>query len=131
MPDTIRLEVAASPTSLRVVRMIIGGVGARLDLSLDELEDLYVAVEELFRAGAGLGEGPRYTLQLELGDGSITVTTGPFRSDDLRARLSAAPPDAARLDISTVFAQVVQSVAICGLDEGCYSVAFTKQRGAV
>ena len=47
MADTIRLEVTATPAALPVVRMVLGGVAARVDLSLDEIGDLYVAVEAL------------------------------------------------------------------------------------
>ena len=52
MADTIRLEVTASAAALPVVRLVLGGVAARVDLSLEEIEDLYVAVEELLSADA-------------------------------------------------------------------------------
>ena len=65
MPDIIRLDVAAAPSSLPIVRMIVGGVGARLDLSLDDLEDVYLMMEELFCATVAPAEGPRLTVTIE------------------------------------------------------------------
>jgi hypothetical protein len=127
MADTIRLEVAAAPSVLPLVRMIIGGVGARLDFSLDELADVNLAVEELLCAAQGLGEGPRHGLDMQIGDDTLTVAAGPFRSPELRERLTSA---ADGFGLSMVFARVVQSVEICGTDDDCYSVVFSKRRGA-
>ncbi len=44
--DTVELELPADPAYLGVVRTACAGLGARLDLTLDEIEDLRIAVDE-------------------------------------------------------------------------------------
>ncbi len=72
-PDVIDLRVPADPAYLAVIRTATAGVAMRLDLTLDEIEDLRIAVDEacallldgqgeaggslhaLFRVGSGVG----------------------------------------------------------------------------
>ena len=129
MADVIRLDVAATSTVMPIVRMIVGGVGARVDLSLDDLEDAYLALEELICAAEGAGEGPRLTIAVETTDDGITIDTGLFRSDQLRSRLTAGGDVAAGLSLAALFARVVESLEVCSADGGCFSVSFTKRRG--
>jgi serine/threonine-protein kinase RsbW len=44
--DTVELDVPADPAYLAVVRTATAGLAARLDLTLDEIEDLRIAVDE-------------------------------------------------------------------------------------
>jgi serine/threonine-protein kinase RsbW len=44
--DTVDLRVPADPAYLAVVRTATAGLAARLDLTLDEIEDLRIAVDE-------------------------------------------------------------------------------------
>jgi hypothetical protein len=108
--------------------MVLGGVAARVDLSLEEIEDLYVAVEELLSAAEGAGEGPRHELAIELGDDGVTVNAGPFRTSALRSRLTSAEPSGT-YDLQTVMRGVVQSVEVCAAPDDCYRVVFAKRRG--
>jgi len=128
MADTIRLVVAASPSALPVVRMVLGGVAARVDLSLEEIEDLYVAVEELLSAAEVQGEGPRHELVIEVGDDALTVSAGPFRTAGLRERLS--DDHVGTFGLRTVMDNVVQLVEICKAPDNCYNVVFAKRRSA-
>jgi serine/threonine-protein kinase RsbW len=43
----VRLEVPASPEFLRVARMMAAGVASRLGFTLDEVDDLRIAIDEL------------------------------------------------------------------------------------
>ncbi len=45
-PDVVELVLPADPVYLGVVRTACAGLGARLDLTLDEIEDLRIAVDE-------------------------------------------------------------------------------------
>jgi hypothetical protein len=126
--DLIRLRVTATPAAFSVVRMVLGGVAARVDLSLDEIDDLYVAVEELLRAASSCGEEPRHELVVEVGDDGLSVSAGPFRSDGLRARLTGQTPEPG-LDLRTLMDGVVESVQVCAAPDDCYSVVFAKRRG--
>jgi len=44
--DTVDLRVPADPAYLAVIRTATAGLAARLDLTLDEIEDLRIAVDE-------------------------------------------------------------------------------------
>ena len=128
MADIIRLDVAASSTAVPIVRMVVGGVGARVDLSLDDLEDAYLALEELICAAEGTGEGPRLTIAVEITDDGVLIEIGLFRSDELRRRLTAGGDLAAGLSLAALFARVVESLEVCSADGGCFSVSFSKRR---
>lgn len=65
-PDIVELELPADPAYLGVVRTACAGLGARLDLTLDEIEDLRIAVDE-----------------------ACTLVLPPGGSDDLGIRLRA------------------------------------------
>src|SRR5687768_10576509 len=45
--DTIKLSIPASPAYLQVVRLIAAGLATRLRFTIDEIEDLKIAVDEL------------------------------------------------------------------------------------
>jgi len=124
--DFIRLEVSATPAAMPVVRMVLGGVAARVDLSLDEIDDLYVAVEQLLSAANDSGEEPRHELSIEVVDDGVSVSAGPFRSSSLRARL--AGDDATGFDLKTVMRGVVESIEVCAAPDDCYCVVFAKRR---
>jgi serine/threonine-protein kinase RsbW len=127
--DTIRLDIAASPDLLPIVRMIVGGVGARLELSLDDLEDVYLALEELVCAAVDAGEGPRLTISAEIGDDALDIHAGPFRSAALRDRCAAAGDPAGGLDLATLFEHVVESLGVRESGDGRFVVSFRKRRG--
>lgn len=55
-PDRVELSVPADPAYLGVLRTACAGLAARMDLMLDEIEDLRIAVDEagtLLLTGAG------------------------------------------------------------------------------
>jgi serine/threonine-protein kinase RsbW len=45
--ETVSIKVPASPEFLLVVRLVAAGLAARLHFTLDEIEDLKIAVDEL------------------------------------------------------------------------------------
>ena len=55
--DSVELRVPADPAYLAVVRTAAAGLAARLDLTLDEIEDLRIAVDELTFALMGEKSG--------------------------------------------------------------------------
>lgn len=57
--DNISIEIPASPEYLKVVRLIVSGLGARLRFTIDDIEDLKIAVDELsaYLTGAQGREG--------------------------------------------------------------------------
>jgi hypothetical protein len=45
--DQVRVNIPASPQYLRIVRLTASGLASRLGFTLDEIEDLKIAVDEL------------------------------------------------------------------------------------
>jgi anti-sigma regulatory factor (Ser/Thr protein kinase) len=65
--DEIHLEVPTSPDLLRLVRVVASGVASRLGFSIDEVDDVRLAVDELCwtvasRAGAGSTLAVRFVI---------------------------------------------------------------------
>lgn len=46
MPDVVDLRVPADPAYLAVIRTATAGLAARMNLTLDEIEDMRIAVDE-------------------------------------------------------------------------------------
>jgi serine/threonine-protein kinase RsbW len=91
--SVIRLEVPASPDVLHLLRSVTASVGARMSMSLDDVEELRIAVDEaaaLLLDGVGEGDGA-LELALTCTDRSLTasVSLDPAgRSDTEDARAS-------------------------------------------
>ncbi len=76
----VRLEVPASPEFFRIARIMVAGVASRVGFTLDEVEDLRIAIDELCFALVGRG-GRLGTLSVryEVGTDDLTVRgTGHF-----------------------------------------------------
>lgn len=73
--DTISLSIPASPEYLRVVRLVAAGLASRLGFTVDEIEDLRIAVDELSAYLTG-AQGRDGSLQIDfaLGDDSLEIT---------------------------------------------------------
>jgi hypothetical protein len=125
MTETIRIETPADEASLPIIRMVIGGVGARCDLSLDELDDIYLAVGELWRVATELEPLSRYALELEVEAQTLSLRAGPFHSPDLRARLEFEPTTQLCLNLCQLLDGVLESFSVQDGD-GEFSVTMTK-----
>lgn len=45
--DHVRIKIPASPAYLQVVRLVAAGLASRLKFTIDEIEDLKIAVDEM------------------------------------------------------------------------------------
>ena len=61
--DTVRVRIPASPVYLRVVRLVAADLASRLRFTIDEIEDLKIAVDELAAYMTG-SQGRDGTLQI-------------------------------------------------------------------
>lgn len=70
----VRLEVPASPEFLRVARMMAAGVASRLGFTLDEVDDLRIAIDELCFALVGRAGRPgTVAIRYVMGSDGLTV----------------------------------------------------------
>ena len=73
--SSARLQVPAVPSSLRLARLTASSLAADLDWSLDDIEDLRIAVDELTAAVIDGAQGA--TLELEFAqDGEALLVAG-------------------------------------------------------
>ncbi|MEA2705094.1 MAG: serine/threonine-protein kinase RsbW [Actinomycetota bacterium] len=88
----VRLEVPASPEFLRVTRIMVAGVASRLGFTLDEVEDLRIAIDELCFTLVGKGRDGTLTLRyVMLPDGLEVIGTGHFEDGDASQDLQLSP----------------------------------------
>jgi RNA polymerase sigma-B factor len=73
--DEVRLTVPAMPEFLRLARVTAAGLASRMGFSLDEVEDLRLAIDELCftLTGAHGRPGGTVTMRYRIGDGSLEV----------------------------------------------------------
>lgn len=75
--DLVVLTLPASSAYLSVLRTVTAGVAARLDFTLDEIEDLRIAVDEacaMLLPGAVAGAELRCRFELEPGQIRVAIT---------------------------------------------------------
>ncbi len=98
--QTVRLEIPASPRYLSAARLVAASLGAEAGLSVDDLEDLRLGVDELLttiidasRDGAVVRLG--FTLEGRgvVVEGEIQGEADPVVADDMTRRIAAAVSD--------------------------------------
>jgi hypothetical protein len=73
--DRVELSIPAQPSLLQLVRLTAGVVASRADLSLDDVEDLRLAVDELCLPFMGpSGHSGRLLLRFGWNRGSIEIS---------------------------------------------------------
>jgi len=82
----VRLEVPATPEFLRITRIMAAGVASRLGFTLDDVEDLRIAIDELCFALVGkAGREGTVSLRYEMLDEGLAVEgTSHFTDDGTR-----------------------------------------------
>ncbi|MGN6696048.1 MAG: hypothetical protein ACTHN0_17855 [Aquihabitans sp.] len=73
-PRPVELHLPADPNLLRVARVTVAAVAASLPFTLQDVEDLRIAVDELSaRAIDGVDPGATLELRITAGDAEVTV----------------------------------------------------------
>jgi hypothetical protein len=73
--DRITLTIPADGRFRAVSTLVLGGLGTRLDLPYERMDDLQLAVLSLLDAV----EGDEATLDVDAGAGGLAITVGPLR----------------------------------------------------
>ena len=109
MTDVVTLQLPRQPDYFGVAHLVLGGLGARLDLTYDVLEDMTTALDELMDRRESTEE---VTLEVCVADGALTATVGPFGgrvADELHA-------SDAGLGLRRVLETVVDGVSVSQRD---------------
>lgn len=85
--DEIRLTMPRERPFYGVAHLVLGGVAARLDLTLEHLEELELAVDGLLERRDG---GKEVTLTLRVVDDDLQAEVGPF-GERLQSELASEP----------------------------------------
>lgn len=85
-PDTITLTLPPEREFQRVAHLVLGGLAVRLNLTLEALEDLQLALDGLLDTGSAEDE---VTLELSVVAGAIEASVGPFRARSVQHALEA------------------------------------------
>lgn len=75
--DRIVLSVPARGEYARTVRMTAAELASRMGMSIDDIDDVRIAVEESFAlAAAHAGESDEVTFTFDIGEGAFEATAG-------------------------------------------------------
>jgi anti-sigma regulatory factor (Ser/Thr protein kinase) len=109
--DVVTLQLPRDRDFFGVAHLVLGGLGARFDLTYDVLDDMTTALDELLERREAIDD---VTLEVRIRDNEITTTVGPFGGrvvDELHA-------SDAGLGLRRVLETVVDKVSISERDGG-------------
>lgn len=125
MPERITLEVPATLSALSTVRMVLGGLGARLDFSLDDLDDLYLAADRLLEAALDAEDLSSLRVECLLDSSTLRLATGSFHTTVLRDQVAVTPGGC--IDLCLLLHRLVDDVVV-EEDGERFSVVIVKHR---
>jgi hypothetical protein len=123
MSDRIELVTPVGRAWDPVIRLVLGGIGDRLDLGFDELDDLQLAVERLL-AEASFED--RVTLSFEILERSVRVRIGPILTGAVADALQGPPAKPGELTLGRILQTVVDSYGVEKVEDGHMVVRLEK-----
>jgi hypothetical protein len=106
-PDEITLTLPQQREFHRVAHLVLGGLALRLDLTIETLEDLQLALSAILDRAKEDGE---VTVAMSLQDGTLATDVGPVDlSDEL-----AGDDDDQTLSLRRILRTVVDEVQVDG-----------------
>ena len=122
-PDSIELTLPASREWHSVARLVLGGVGDRLNLPFEDLDDLQLAVERLLVEAASQ---ETVRLRIEVVDQGVRVGVGPLAERALADALQGPDGAPGELTLRRILQTVVDSFGVEELEEGGIVVRLQK-----
>ena len=114
MNDEITLTMPRERPFYGVAHLVLGGVAARADLTLEHLEEFELALDGLLDRADPADE---VTLELRIGEGRLAAILGPFDSD-LGAELASEPGE--QLSLRRLLDAVVDAYDVARRDDGTW-----------
>jgi hypothetical protein len=78
--DEVTLTLPREPEFQRVAHLVLGGLAVRLNLTIENLEDMQIALDSLLEREDGDGSSP-ITVRMSPTDSSLVTLVGPFSSE--------------------------------------------------
>lgn len=107
MSDRVCLTVPRERPFFAVAHLVLGGLALRQNFTLEALEDLQVALDEVLGREGGPGD---VTIEVRVVDGTLEARLGPFEAAPLRADLR--PSGAQELGLRRVLDSTVDGVEL-------------------
>lgn len=120
MTDEITLTLPRDSDFYGIAHLVLGGLGARLQLTYEALDDLQVALASVLERPDDEGD---VVVSLRVHERAVEALVGPFEAASLRAYLEREGTD--ELSIARLLSTVVDSVQIDERDGGAW-IALTK-----
>ena len=118
MPDEITLTLPREPDFQSVAHLVLGGLAARLNLTLENLENLQLAMTALLGRGDSL-DGEPVIVRMTVHDDALEIVVGPLERKILDAVERSARDE---IDVRRVLEATVDDIHVDG-----ESVRLTKQ----
>ena len=120
--ETISINIPASPEYLKVVRLIVSGLASRLLFTIDDIEDLKIAVDELSAYLTG-AQGREGTLDIgfDLHDDRIDIRGVGHFSAGTKVRTDLT-------DMSKMILETVVDEAVLEQSDGTPSFRLSKTK---
>ncbi|HEV3478842.1 MAG TPA: hypothetical protein VG144_05285 [Gaiellaceae bacterium] len=115
MTDQITLTMPRERPFFGVARLVLAGLATRLDVTVESLEDLELALDGLLERRDG---GEEITVTLDIAGDELHARVGPFSGDGLRAELEGDPGES--LSLRRLLDAVVDGYEITQQDDGVW-----------
>ena len=112
MTDEITLIIPRDRALYGVAHLVLGGLGIRLNLTIENLEDLEIALDAVLDSAR---DGENVTIAMQVGDGAIQTRIGPM-NDGIRAELEREGGDG--VGLRRILDAVVDGVEVESDDHG-------------
>jgi anti-sigma regulatory factor (Ser/Thr protein kinase) len=128
LSDEIQLVLPAEEEFRQIAHLVLGGLGARNDLTYEHLEDLQVALDALLACRHDDGE---ISVVVRLDGGGVQTSVGPFAAD----AIDELQEEGDELGLRRVLETVCDSVTIAERNGGSWvelsKQSVSKQSGGV
>ena len=78
--ETVSIKIPASPEYLQVVRLVAAGLAARISFTLEDIEDLKIAVDELSAYVTGRTVATELCMSISRSTAIASLSGGPVSS---------------------------------------------------
>ena len=112
MTDEITLMIPRDRALYGVAHLVLGGLGIRLNLTIENLEDLEIALDTVLDSAR---DGENVTIAIRVGEEAIQTRIGPM-NDGIRAELEQESGDG--VGLRRILDAVVDGVEVESDDRG-------------
>ncbi len=112
MTDEITLTIPRDRALYSVAHLVLGGLGIRLNLTIEHLEDLQLAVDAVLERVRAV---EHVTITVGVSEEAIETAIGPLR-DGVRAELEATEDEDEDVGLRRILAALVDEVELTQTD---------------